>query len=170
MRARRNQPEHIFERHLGQRERGQRAVDRGDDHGSARGQHRGDGGGEQPPVGDMFDHFGRIDDIKHCSALGQRLGGDAVIVDVQTALRGVLTGGLYGLRGGVDAGNRAAEPGHRFCQQTATTADIQNAQPGKTVVVRACADAADAVQNIVDADRREIMKWRHRPLGIPPLR
>jgi len=170
MRARRDQSEHIFKRHLGQRKRGQRPVDRGDDHGSARGQHRGDGGGEQPPVGDMFDHFGRIDDIEIRATRGKRLGGDAVIVDVETAPRRVLAGGLYGLRGGIDAGHRAAEPGHRLRQQTATTADIQNAQSGKAVVAGACADAADALQNIVDPYRREIMKRRHRPLGIPPLR
>ena len=170
MGAGRDKTEHIFQCNLGQRQRRKGAVDCGDDDGSTRGQHGGDGGGKQPSVGDMLDHFGGIDDVEQRAAFGKRLGGHAAIIDVETTLGRVHAGCLNGLRGGINAGNRAAEPGHRFCQQTATTADIQNAQAGKAVVVRSCADAADAVENIVDADRREIMKWRHWPLAVPPLR
>jgi len=168
MGAGRHQPEHIFQRHLGQRERGQCPVDRGDDHRAAGRQHAGNGGGEQPPVGDMLDHLGGIDDIKDGAVFGKRLGGHAAIVDLEAAFRRMPARCLDGLRGGVDAGHGAAKPRHRFRQQAAATADVEDAKTAEAVFGPAGADPADAVDNVVEAHRREIMKRRHRPVGIPP--
>ena len=170
MRAGRNQPEDIFQRHLGQRQRGQGPVDLGDDHCAAGGQHCGDGGRKQPPVGDMFNHLGGIDDVKHGAAFGKRLGGHAAIIDLEAGLCRMLARRLDRLRGGVDAGDGAAKPRHRLCQQPAAAADIENAQPLKAVRLPAGADTLDAVQDIVDAHRREIMERGHRTLAVPPLR
>ena len=185
MGAGRHQAKYIFQRHLGQRQRCQGPVDCGDDDGSARGQHGGDGGGEQPPVGDMFDHLGRIDDIEHRPGLGKSLGGHAAIVDVEAALCGVRAGRIDGLRRGVDSCHRTAKPGHGLCQQSTAAADIKNTNTVQILVGRilagrilggrilglpAGADPVDAVKNVVDAYRREIMQRGHRALGIPPLR
>ena len=180
MGAGRHQAKYIFQRHLGQRQRCQGPVDCGDDDGSARGQHRGDGGGEQPPVGDMFDHLGRIDDIEHRPGLGKSLGGHAAIVDIEAALRGVRACRVDGLRRGVDSCHRTAKPGHGLCQQSTAAADIKNTNTvqilagrilgGRILGLLAGADPVDAVKNVVDAYRREIMQRGHRALGIPPLR
>ena len=118
----------------------------------------------------MLDDLGGVDDIEECAAFGKVLGGDAAIVDLETGLRRVLAGSLYGLRGGVDSGDKAAKPRHRFRQQAAAAADIKDAQPGKAAVVSASADAADAVENVVDPHRREVVERCHRPVRIPPAR
>ena len=170
MRAGGNQPEDVFQRHLGKRQRGQGPVDRGDDHRAAGGQHRGYGGGEQPPVGNMLDHLGSIDDVEHGAAFGKRLGGHATIIDLEAGLCRMLARRLDRLQGGVDAGDGAAKPRHRLGQQPAAAADIKNTQPLKAVRVPAGADTPDAVQNIVDSHRREIMERGHRTLAVPPLR
>ena len=73
------------------------------------------------------------------------------------------------LRRGVDPGDLCAETGHGFGQQPAATADVEDPQPRRATVA-AGADAPDAVQNVVDPHGCEVVKRRHWPAFVPPLR
>ena len=77
---------------------------------------------------------------------------------------------LDSLGAGVDPGDDATETGHRFGQQAAATADIEDTKSFDPVRATASAEPPDTVENVVDPHRCEIMKRRHRSFGVPPLR
>ena len=130
MRAGRYHSNNIFQHEFGQCQCGKGAVDRGNHDGAARGQHLRNGVGKELPVSDMFDDLGGINHVKLCAFSGQRLGSLAVIINVQPAKGGVRACSLNRRCAGVNACHIGTEPRHGFCQQSTTTANIKNAQPG----------------------------------------
>ena len=78
----------------------------------------------------MLDHFRGINDVKTRAAAGQCLGSAALIINIQPILAGMQGGGCDRRLGYISAGHAATKSRHRFGKQTATTSNIQNAQPG----------------------------------------
>ena len=118
----------------------------------------------------MLDDFRGIDYIERCTLVGQRFSRTAAVIDIEPGICGMGPRRLDRLGGGVDPGDNAAKPCHRFGKQAAATADIENAQPADAVHAAARAKPPDTVENVVDPHRCEIMKRGHRPVRVPPLR
>ena len=92
-----------------------------------------------------------------------------MIVDVEPAGCGVRLCGLYGLGCCVDPRDPGPETGHRLGKQPAAAADVEDPEPlGAAIVTRS--DTPDAVENVVDPHRCEVVKRCHRPAFIPPVR
>ena len=118
----------------------------------------------------MLDDFRGIDYIECCTLFGQRFSRTAAVIDIEPGICGMGPRRLDRLGGGVDPGDDAAETGHRFGQQAAATADIEDTKSFDPVRATACAKPPDTVENVVDPHRCEIMKRGHRPVRVPPLR
>ena len=171
--ANRHHADHIFQHEFGKGQGRQRAVYCGDDNRAAGGEQGSNRRGKQAAVCYMLNHLRGIDDIKLCATFCKRLCGAAMIVDRQSAQGRMGAGGLNRRSAGINAGDIAAQPCHRFGQQSTATAYIKHAQSGKrragSTGAGTCTNPPDAVQNVIDAHRREVMQRCHRAGFVPPF-
>ena len=119
----------------------------------------------------MFDHLHVQNDVKAFSGGGHGLGGGVAIVDVEPGLFGMDPRHRQVAFGSVGADHIGAQPRHRFRQQPAATADIQQAQPGKGVRLGQVAIelAGDLAGDIVQSAGVEHVQRAEFPVRIPPL-
>ena len=119
---------HIFKHEFGQRQCRKGTVDRGDHDRAPGRQQSGNGVGKYRSVGNMLDDLRGIDHIKLLAGFGKCLGGAAAIVDLQI-IKGGMGGSSFNRRAaGIDAGHGGTQTHHWFRQQSATAANIKNAQ------------------------------------------
>ncbi len=150
-----------------------RAVERGHDHEAA-GRHQPRGVlQEGRMIGNVLDHLHIQHQIERRLAMGQQfLGRAAAIVDVQALFGGVGAGGADIALGRIHAGDRKAQPGHRFAEQASAAADVQQAQALERT---ALGDVASEPQGRLVADegqahRIEPVQRLELALRVPPLR
>ena len=110
----------------------------------------------------MLQHLHAGDDVEAARCLGsERLGGDQPVVDRGPGLELVQAGDAQRLVGEVDAGDRGPAPGHRFGEDAAAAADVDDPLAG---------EAADRRLDPPEPQRIDLVqRAEHRAPGIPPV-
>src|SRR5690606_25267624 len=122
-------------------------------------------------IGDMLDHFHVEDDVECLPFCLQVLGSRCTVIDRKTAARRMEARDLYVGGGGIGPDNLGAQPRHRLAKQAAAAADVEQAQPleGACLMDVAAKMRSDAVANIGEPDRVELVQRPELPFRVPPF-
>ena len=120
----------------------------------------------------MLDHLHVQDEVEPRLVLAeQRLGRRATVVDGERQRLGVGAGDLDIALRGIDAGNRETQPPHRFAEQAAAAADVEQVQPleGAARLGVAPEPGQGLFANEFQPHRIEPMQRRELAVRIPPF-
>ena len=122
-------------------------------------------------VGDVLDHLHGAHQVELTALGNQLLGGCHPVVDRECGGAGVADGRLDAGRRKIDPGDRSAEAGKRLAQEAAAAADVDHRQAGQRPLRQGIAPevGADAVADIAEPDRVELVQRRQRPRLVPPV-
>src|SRR5215211_946728 len=170
VRPARQKPENVFGADDRQGEALERAVDGGDDHQAAGLDHFGAAPDEQVHVGDVLDHLHGEHDIEALAGVGQHLGGDGAVVDVESRAGGVTLGHLDAGLGRIGAHDGSTDARERLRQDAGAAADIEDTQTAQAIERFRIAPEVPAggVADVAEPHRVDHVQRSHRAVRIPP--
>ena len=171
MRAARQPAQHIFRADNGEAQRLQRAVDGGDEHDAVRPHHLAAFRHEQADIGNVLDHLHVENHIEGLAGVGEVFGRRRAIIDRHARFGGVELRHLDVRGRSVGTDDLGAEPRHRFAQQPAAAADVEDAQAfERPRRARVAAEArGDLVAYPGKPDGIEFVQRAEFPVRVPPF-